>query len=42
MCVMFFYLADQSLVRPFFLPQCTQTEAEPSVAKTLAVLRCEG
>lgn len=42
-CVLcFFYLAGQSLMRPFFLPQCTQTVTEPSVAKTVAVMRCEG
>lgn len=29
-------------MRPFFLPQCRQTEAEPSVAKTVAVIRFEG
>lgn len=29
-------------MRPFFLPQCRQTEAEPSVAKMVAVIRFEG
>lgn len=42
MCIMFFYLAGQSLMRPFFLPQYTQTATEPSVAKMVAVIRCEG
>lgn len=34
----FFNVTDQSFV---FLPQYTQTETEPSVAKTVVVIRCD-
>lgn len=38
-CYGVFYCTDKNLMRPF-LPQYTQTESEPSMAKTVAVIRC--